>query len=119
MSRNITTNGSTIELGALIGGLFGPEGTLPGALIGSMFGVGGSVSYVPATGSLYAGAVATFGVGISGGSGSSVSAVPALFSAFDSQSLFMTAGFVCATLPAIRYWLNLRHKRIEVPGNHG
>lgn len=42
----------------------------------------------------------------------------ALFSGFDSQSLFMTAGFACATLPAIRYWLNLRHKRVEVPGNH-
>jgi hypothetical protein len=43
----------------------------------------------------------------------------ALFSGFDSQSLFMTAGFVCATLPAIRHWLNLRHKRVEVPGKHG
>lgn len=75
MSGNITTNGPTIELGALIGSLFGPEGTLPGALIGSMFGIGGSVSYVPGTGSLYAGPVATFGVGISGRSGFSVSAV--------------------------------------------
>jgi hypothetical protein len=42
----------------------------------------------------------------------------ALFSGFDSQPQFMTGGFVCATLPAIRHWLNLRHKRVEVPGNH-
>ena len=75
LSGNVTTNAPTIELGALIGSLFGPEGTLPGALVGSMFGVGGSISYVPGTGSLYAGPVATFGVGINGGSGFSVSAV--------------------------------------------
>ena len=75
LSGNITTTGPTIELGALVGSLFGPEGTLPGALIGSMFGVGGSVSYVPGTGSIYAGPVATFGLGINGGSGFSFSAV--------------------------------------------
>jgi hypothetical protein len=69
ISGNITTNALTIELGAAIGSLFGPEGTLPGALIGSMFGVGGSISYVPGTGSLYAGPVASFGVGISGDPG--------------------------------------------------
>jgi hypothetical protein len=69
ISGNITTNAPTIELGAAIGSLFGPEGTLPGALIGSMFGVGGSISYVPGTGSLYAGPVASFGVGISGDPG--------------------------------------------------
>src|SRR5581483_12333272 len=74
VSGNITPNAPTVELGAAIGSLFGPEGTLPGALLGSMFGVGGSISYVPGTGSLYAGPVATFGVGISGGSGFSVSA---------------------------------------------
>lgn len=65
----------TTELEALIGSLFGPEGTLPGALIGSMFGVGGSVSYEPGTGRVYAGPVATFGLGINGGSGFSFSAV--------------------------------------------
>lgn len=43
----------------------------------------------------------------------------ALFSGFDSQSLFMTAGFACATLPAIRHWLNVRQKRVEVRGNQG
>jgi len=43
----------------------------------------------------------------------------ALFSGFDYQSLFMTAGFVCATFPAIRHWLHLRRKRVEVPGNRG
>jgi RHS repeat-associated protein len=75
INGNIATNVPTIELGALLGSLFGPEGTLPGALVGSMFGVGGSVSYVPGTGSLYAGPVATFGLGVNGGSGFSVSAV--------------------------------------------
>jgi hypothetical protein len=77
ISGSIATNAPTIELGALIGSLFGPAGTLPGALIGSMFGVGGSVSYVPGTGSVYAGPVATFGLGINGGSGFSVNAVHA------------------------------------------
>jgi RHS repeat-associated protein len=75
LSGNITTNTPTIELGAAIGSLAGPPGEFAGALIGSMFGVGGSVSYVPGTGSIYAGPVATFGVGINGGSGFSVSAV--------------------------------------------
>jgi RHS repeat-associated protein len=75
LSGNITSNTPTIELGAAIGSLAGPPGEFAGALIGSMFGVGGSVSYVPGTGSVSAGPVATFGVGVNGGSGFSVSAV--------------------------------------------
>jgi hypothetical protein len=49
--------------------LFGPEGTLPGAAIGSLFGVGPTFSYVPSTGSLYAGVAVNGGLGIGGGSG--------------------------------------------------
>ncbi len=75
VSGNIATNSPTTELGAMIGSLAGPPGAFAGALIGSMFGIGGSVSYVPGTGSIYAGPVATFGVGINGGSGFSISAV--------------------------------------------
>jgi hypothetical protein len=64
-------------LGALIGeSIGGLPGEFVGALIGSMFGLGGNVSYVPSTGSIYAGPIATFGVGINGGSGSAVSVVP-------------------------------------------
>ena len=75
LSGTITSNTPTIALVAAIGSLAGPPGEFAGALIGSMFGVGGSVSYVPGTGSLYAGPVAAFGVGVNGGSGFSVSAV--------------------------------------------
>jgi len=62
-------------VGAAVGSLLGPEGTLPGALVGSMFGAGGNVSVVPSTGSVYAGPVAMFGLGISGGGGFSFNLV--------------------------------------------
>jgi hypothetical protein len=75
ISGSITTNKPTIALGGAIGSVFGPAGALVGNLIGSMFGVGGSVSYVPGTGSIYAGPVATFGAGLNGGSGFSASVV--------------------------------------------
>jgi hypothetical protein len=63
------------EVGAAIGSLIGPEGTLPGALLGSMFGAGVTRSYVPATKSFYIGGTITFGLGISGGGGGSINAV--------------------------------------------
>jgi RHS repeat-associated protein len=62
-------------LGAMIGGLLGPEGILPGALIGSMCGFGPSASYVPSTGSLYGGIVLSCGVLPLQGGGISGSAV--------------------------------------------
>ena len=60
------------DLGADIGGLFGPEGVLPGALLGSMTGVGINVSYVPSTESVYVGPVFSAGLGVSAGEGWSV-----------------------------------------------
>jgi RHS repeat-associated protein len=75
LSANITSNTLTIALGDAIGSVGGPVGAFVGGLVGSMFGVGGGISYVPGTGSIYAGPIATFGVGINGGSGFSVSAV--------------------------------------------
>lgn len=62
-------------VGALMGSLAGPEGTLPGALIGSMFGVGPTASFVPSTHSVYAGLTLVGGLGISGGGGGNINVV--------------------------------------------
>lgn len=63
------------EVGAFLGSLAGPEGTLPGALFGSMFGFGGTASYVPSTHSVYVGVTIQAGLAINGGSGASVNVV--------------------------------------------
>jgi hypothetical protein len=88
LSGTITSNTPTIELGAAIGSLAGPPGEFAGALIGSMFAVGGTISYLPGTGSVHGGPVVAVGVGVNGGSGFSVSAVhqPNPFSEARSRS---------------------------------
>jgi RHS repeat-associated protein len=76
ISGSVTTNVPTIAAGAAIGGLIGgPPGAFVGGLMGSFFGVGGNVSYVPSTNSLYAGPTAIFGLGLGGGSGQSANLV--------------------------------------------
>ena len=75
---SIVTGTYTLPLtgvGAAMGSLVGPGGTLPGALVGSMFGAGVTGSYVSATKSIYIGGTVTFGLGISGGGGASINAV--------------------------------------------
>jgi RHS repeat-associated protein len=62
------------EVGAAIGSLFGPEGTIIGAVVGSQFGVGGNISYVNSTHSLYIGPTAVFApLQVGGGGGFSLS----------------------------------------------
>ena len=73
LNASYTTSAPGIALGALVGSAFGPVGAFAGGILGSQFGVGGSLSYVPSTGSLYAGVVATAGAGYNGGGGISVS----------------------------------------------
>jgi hypothetical protein len=65
--------------GAGIGGLIGgPPGAFLGGIIGSLFGVGGGVSYVPSTKSLYMGPTLVFSPAFGGGNGigGSVVSVP-------------------------------------------
>jgi hypothetical protein len=76
ISGSYTTSAPGIALGDAIGGIFGPVGAFVGGILGSQLGVGGSISYVPSTGSLYAGPVVTAGVGLNGGNGVSVSSTP-------------------------------------------
>jgi RHS repeat-associated protein len=73
INASYTTSGPGIALGALVGSAFGPVGAFAGGILGSQLGVGGSLSYVPSTGSLYVGVVATAGAGYNGGGGISVS----------------------------------------------
>jgi RHS repeat-associated protein len=76
VSGSATTSAPMIGVGAAIGGLVGgPPGAFLGGILGSFFGVGGNVSYVPSTNSLYAGATLVLGLGLSGGSGIGVNAV--------------------------------------------
>ncbi|WP_044176066.1 RHS repeat-associated core domain-containing protein [Granulicella mallensis] len=76
ISASATTNGPTIVAGTAIGGAIGGEpGAFVGGIIGSMFGVGGNVSYVPSTHSLYAGPTAVFAPGLGGGNGISANYV--------------------------------------------
>lgn len=80
VSGNATTNIPTIAAGAAIGeAIGGPPGAFLGGIIGSLFGVGGTVSYVPSTKSLYAGPTLVFAPALGGGNGfsGSVVSVPA------------------------------------------
>jgi len=80
VSGNATTNIPTIAAGAAIGeAIGGPPGAFLGGIIGSFFGVGGTVSYVPSTKSLYAGPTVVFAPALGGGNGFSgnVVSVPA------------------------------------------
>src|SRR5208337_2301894 len=77
---NATTNIPTIAAGAAIGeAIGGPPGAFLGGILGSLFGVGGTVSYVPSTKSLYAGPTLVFAPALGGGNGFSgnVVSVPA------------------------------------------
>lgn len=66
----MTTNIPTIVAGAAIGDTIGgPPGAFLGGVIGSLFGVGGTVSNVPSTKSLYAGPTLVFVPAYGGGSG--------------------------------------------------
>jgi RHS repeat-associated protein len=70
ISGNATTNAPTIAAGATIGGLIdGAPGAFLGGIVGSLFGVGGTVSYVPSTKSLYAGPTLVFAPALGGGNG--------------------------------------------------
>jgi len=74
VTGNVTTNAPTVPVGAAIGALVGgPPGAFVGGIIGSFFGAGGTVSYVPSTKSVYAGATLVVGLGIGGGNGFSAS----------------------------------------------
>lgn len=75
ISASLTSSAPGIVLGSAAGGVFGPVGAFAGGVIGSMFGAGGALSYVPSTGSLYLGGVATAGAGLNGGSGFNVSSI--------------------------------------------
>jgi hypothetical protein len=71
-----TTSTPTEALGALIGGAIGgPSGAALGATIGSLFGVGGNVSIVPSTGSVYVGPTAAVSIVPGGGDGVSANYV--------------------------------------------
>jgi hypothetical protein len=75
-SSSIITGTGTFQLGglgALVGGLFGPDGAVIGYAIGSEFGVGADVSYVPSGNNLYFGPAVAFAPFQIGG-GSSLSA---------------------------------------------
>ena len=50
-----TATKALTEVGAGIGSLFGPEGTLIGAVVGSQLGLGANISWVSSTHSLYFG----------------------------------------------------------------
>jgi len=79
LSNEIWTGSITWNLGwlgAMAGGLGGPEGVLPGALVGSMCGFGFSGTYVPSTGSYYGGVVASCGIVPLGGGGASAAFIP-------------------------------------------
>jgi len=62
-------------VGAAIGDVFGPVGTVLGWALGSMCGIGLNGALVPSTGSVYFGVVGTCGAGINAGRGISVSDV--------------------------------------------
>ncbi len=68
-SATVTSSLPGIALGGAVGGLFGPAGGAIGAVLGSLCGIGGNISFVPSTGSLYVGPVAACGLAILGGSG--------------------------------------------------
>jgi hypothetical protein len=76
INASYTSSTPGIALGALIGSAFGPVGAFAGGILGSQLGAGGSISYVPSTGSIYVGVVATAGAGYNGGGGLSVSSTP-------------------------------------------
>jgi RHS repeat-associated protein len=69
VSLSATTNLPTIYVGGLLGGVAGPTGAFVGSLLGSMCGVGGNISVVPSTGSVYVGFVGACGAGVNAGSG--------------------------------------------------
>jgi RHS repeat-associated protein len=73
ISGSYTSSAPGIAIGTAVGSIFGPVGAFAGGILGSQLGIGGSISYVPSTGSLYAGPVATLGAGLNGGNGISVS----------------------------------------------
>ncbi len=76
VSGNATTDIPTIAAGAAIGeAIGGPPGAFLGGIIGSVFGVGGTVSYVPSTKSLYAGPTIVFAPVLGGGNGFSANLV--------------------------------------------
>jgi RHS repeat-associated protein len=65
VSASITSGTPTALLGGIVGAaVAGPLGALVGGLIGGDVGVGGTLSYVPSTGSLYAGPTVGGGVGV-------------------------------------------------------
>ncbi len=71
-----TSASPSAALGAMIGEAIDPAGGgVAGALLGSTIGVGGSVSYVPSTGSWFAGAAVTFSPVILSGTGASANDV--------------------------------------------
>jgi RHS repeat-associated protein len=72
-SVSATTSAPASYLREEIGAAFGPPGMAIGKAVGNLFGVGGNISYVPSTGSLYAGPAYSFGV--TGGGGLSANAV--------------------------------------------
>jgi RHS repeat-associated protein len=75
VTTSVTTSAPTTALGVLLGEAAEPlGGGAVGGLIGSTFGVGVTSSYVPSTGSLYAGVTANFTPVPGGGTGASVSA---------------------------------------------
>jgi len=70
----LTGTKALTDVGAAVGSLFGPEGTIIGAAIGSQFGLGANISYVNSTHSLYIGPTAIFApLQIGGGGGFSLS----------------------------------------------
>jgi RHS repeat-associated protein len=76
VNANATTNIPTIAAGVVVGGAIGgPVGVFVGGMIGSLLGVGGTVSYVPSTKSLYAGPTLVVAPALGGGSGFSGNAV--------------------------------------------
>ena len=76
ISGDLTTSAPTAAAGAIIGdAMGGPPGAVIGGYLGTLFGVGGTVSYVPSTNSLYAGPTVVFAPAVGGGSGFSVNVV--------------------------------------------
>ena len=73
----LTGTKALTEVGAFVGSLFGPEGTVVGAVLGSQFGAGVNIAYVNATHSVYIGVTGTFAPAqIGGGGGFSLSYTP-------------------------------------------
>jgi|GEM_PF-1012891 len=75
-----TATKALTEVGAFLGSAVGPEGTFVGAAVGSQFGLGGNISYVHSTHSIYVGVtalLAPFQIGGGGGFSLSYTPVPA------------------------------------------